>query len=273
MTFHSGFQIILYCSYFLLFNFSKTFAQDINLCKKDEISIAWLPFEPFMEGDISEEPTGLDIQLIDKVFAEARCHYKFIYLPWKRSIHEIRYGRLDMISLASITEERRAFANFSVPYRFEQMRLMIRIEDKNKWHITTLKDIARQQMRVAVHLGAFYGKEFEHLKKSDATFADTIFTTTDDSTRLRMLQYGRVDAVLHDKTFLESRVKKMGLDGKFIFLDYPVNDDSIHFMFSKVSVPIEDIERINKAIFKVGKTKFYHDLYHYSLNRILEKRP
>ncbi|WP_027707629.1 substrate-binding periplasmic protein [Zooshikella ganghwensis] len=273
MALHIIYKQIIYCLCLLLFVFSRTYAQEKNQCIKDEISIGWMPFEPFMEGDISEVPTGLDIQLIDKIFSEAHCQYKFVYLPWKRSIHEIRYGRLDMISLASITEERRSFANFSVPYRFEQMRLMIKVEDKNKWRIKSLKDIAKQQMRVAVHLGAFYGKEFEQLKENDATFAETLFTTTDDSTRLRMLQYGRIDAVLHDKTFLESRVKKMGLDGKFIFLDYPVNDDPIHFMFSKASVPIDDIERINKAVIKIGKTRFYQKLYHYSLSSILEKRP
>ncbi|WP_163837010.1 substrate-binding periplasmic protein [Spartinivicinus ruber] len=222
--------------------------------------IGYSEFFPFMYTTEGSEVKGLDIKLVRKVFEKAGCKIELVNMPWSRIVMGLKNGVPDVALVASKTKERSMYAYFSVPYRNEQMRFMIRKNEAPKWPIQSLQDVIKYKMRIAVVLSNWFGEEFDELKKNKE-FKSLISGVTEVSNRFSMLSLKRIDAILHDKVYLTAMAKKLGKYDDIEFLPFVVNDDPVHFMFSKKTTPKTDLELINQMLKEFKKTPEYRELF------------
>ncbi|WP_163832864.1 substrate-binding periplasmic protein [Spartinivicinus ruber] len=229
-------------------------------CEKSLYRMGYASFSPYMYKNDTGEVTGLDYKLTQSVFKLANCKVEFVHMPWARIIALIKDGKLDMTGFASKTVEREQFALFSNFYRYEERRLIIRKGEAKKWPLKSLADVIGLNMRLGTLIGTWQGKEFHELIKNDQ-FKAQVTNVADYSDRYAMLLLNRIDALLSDKLFMLSEVRKKGLVEQVEIHPYIVEKTPVHYMFSMKTVPIKDVELINQSLKKFIETEDYKQLF------------
>lgn len=79
--------------------------------------------------------------------------------------------------------------------------------------------------------------------------------------RFDLLMQDRVKAVLHERLYLLDAIEKNNLADKVVLHPYVINNEPVYFMFSRKSVPMEDIELINKSLGEIKRSTYYKELY------------
>ncbi|MCX4027135.1 transporter substrate-binding domain-containing protein [Endozoicomonas sp. SM1973] len=233
-------------------------------CQKEMFLIAWNGYEPFLYQNEHKEVTGLDTLVIKRVFDRAGCKYQFIEMPWKRSLLEIKQGNLDMLPTASITDERKKYALFSVEYRDEEYRIIVRKGEAEQWPLNKLSDVVSLQMRLLVELGAWLGDEYNTARKN-ASFEQLLLKMPlVDHRALKMLLASHVDGLIMEPPTAKYKAMEQGILDKIEVHPYVVNADPVYFMFSKKTVSHKDIKIINKALLEYKGSAEYKALYEFN---------
>ena len=115
---------------------------------------------PQYSQDINGNWKGLGIELIEVLLNEADCQPDYMVYPWKRSLTQLREGKVDMMVNLSITLERKEYLWFIGPQRDETIVLVV---NKNSdFKIDSLDDFKALNNKIGVENGAFYGDEFDN---------------------------------------------------------------------------------------------------------------
>lgn len=244
---------------FLTYYSSLSLAQ----CQKKLFVIAWNHYEPFLYQGKNKQVTGLDTLVVKEVFKRAGCNYRFIEMPWKRSLVEIKQGNLDMLPTASITDERKQFALFSESYRDEEYRIVIRKGEAKRWPLGKILDMVSLEMRVSMELGAWLGVEFDKASKNEKFSRLILQMPLIDDSALKMLIANHVDGIMMEPPTANFKAKKFQIIDKIEIHPYVVNADPVYFMFSKKSVVSSDVDIINRALLEYKKTADYKKIYNF----------
>ncbi|MDE1464178.1 substrate-binding periplasmic protein [Spartinivicinus poritis] len=234
-------------------------AVNVFACSK-QVNVAWNKWEPFFMMAGKGQPDGLDAIIMDLLLKAAGCPYSLQEIPGRRALQLLKEGKIDMVTAASITEERQKYGYFSEPYRREVMLLIFRKGEAAKYPAESLFELfTKYNVKVGASNGAYYGPEFQKLLE-DKRFKPKIHLTTSPEQRMKLLEAGRLTAVVDDQVAATFLTRQMKLVGKFEFHPLVVHDNSIHLLFSKRSVPKEDVELINIALFRLQKSFAYQHL-------------
>jgi len=200
------------------------------------------PFH-FLDANI---PSGLDVEIVDLVLSKAGTCFKYIPTPSSaRSMIELKQGRIDMLWSASFTEERAKTYYYSIPYRQENIMLFwLPKKHSSSLGQLNLQGLLNTGLRGVINLGGYYGEEVKQVLKEPQT---NILEVSTLERRMKMLLNNRVDFVIEDE-----------LAGRFYLLKNKSSSIKVHphvihknlvsFIFSKKSISMQKIERINKAI-------------------------
>ena len=214
------------------------------------LSSSWEPWEPY-QFELGNNVTGLDNDIVKAVFEKAGCAVKFVKRPWARTLIEVESGTVDLTPGASALEERKKYANFSDPYRDELMVLMVRKGESAKYPLTKLEDIKSIKFSLGIVRDYFYSEDFKTALLSP-NFKARVSEVSDDDTNLKKLVAGRIDGLLIDKYAGPYLAKKQGFGDQVeihpVKVDSNNNGNNVHLMFSKKSVPVETIDKINAAL-------------------------
>ena len=217
-----------------------------NYASSEEISLGWEDWQPYQYKDESGTVTGLDIELVQTIFANINYQLRLIELPWKRHLESVKAGRIDLAASASKAPEREEYALFSAPYRTESAVMYIRKADVDKYTFDSLKDIIGTDFTLAVTRGYYYGEEFASLMKNPE-FKKHIQEVNDNQLAQRQLARNRVDGFLEDPIAATVELRNEGLQDQISVL-MPIYSDDIYVMFSKKSTSPELVETFNKSL-------------------------
>jgi len=81
----------------------------------------WLPYVQLVDDIV----TGTDIELIRTLAVRLGSSLQLIKMSEQRALQQLQQGELDLIFAASYTEERAAYAYFSLPYRQENITAVL----------------------------------------------------------------------------------------------------------------------------------------------------
>lgn len=198
----------------------------------------WNLYEPYQFVEGQGTLTGIDT-LVSQDLAE-RLGYvaEFDYIDWADHIIGIRDGTVDFASGATRTEERSAFAYFSVPYRSEEVVLIVAAEHAGDFSGLATADIVErfrtEKLRLGVVEGFVYGSDV--LNEYVAANGGTALVVQSESgvLNLRRLLAGEIDG------FLEDRLSAIDITWRAGALDrvaeIPLDSHSdISMMFSKAN--------------------------------------
>ena len=217
----------------------------------------------FVTMDEQGNLDGLDIALAKAIFAQAGLQIRFQVYPWKRIVHMLEEGEVDVALSASDSEKRRVFAHFSSEvFRLGHNLLFARKEDEKLFDPTAgLLQIEKKHIRLGVQRGVSYSKEYETLLTSEKFNRQLV--VVDTAARLvDLLLIERVDAILGSERDQQKEIVQHNAQDQIVPVFYLMSDKeaSSHIMFSKASVPIKKVEDVNEAMRKLKASGRYDEI-------------
>lgn len=197
--------------------------------------------------------TGMDVELLGRIFNEAGIKIQFRRLPWKRNLIEVRKGTAHCAPGASESDERKQFAYFSAPYREERVVLVVRKGESVHHRFVSLKDIKDSAFELGVTRGYYYGDTYDHLQ-TDKTFLSHVQIVTNDEQNYKKLMIGRIDGFLIDFINLQAKLKNLDIAETVEIHPMHVYSTDIHVMFSKQSTSRETVDAFDSALQRLKDT-------------------
>lgn len=204
----------------------------------------WPPYVYFTPQGAA---TGLDWELAQAILKEAGCTLTAQpELPTARRQRLFEQGQLDLLLAASDTAERRQYARFSVPYRYEVVGLFTRSSHRAQYlHLGSLDALARDQLPLLAPKVGWYGPAYARLQPAlEASGKLSTFISFQQG--IRMLDAGRADLILGDSGALRYEAKAQGV--AISPLPLVVLRAPVHLMLNKETTTQADLNRINSAI-------------------------
>ncbi|XVN42442.1 MAG: transporter substrate-binding domain-containing protein [Candidatus Rickettsia vulgarisii] len=221
---------------------------------KDKLTINWYTSDPYQFSYISKNGnygiTGFDIELINRVSSKVGINIKYVNSIWNKSIENIRTGKSDIVPGATYTDERAAFANFSIPYRFEEISLFVLPSVKKQLNFNNVNEFLAQirllNFRVGVMQGFVYGNTTITDYLNEKSNNDIIIKYESNAELLNALIHKEIDGFLADRITGVALI--LGYKGEQIEEIYTDIKTPLHLMFSKTTVSSDLVEQYNTAI-------------------------
>jgi polar amino acid transport system substrate-binding protein len=209
------------------------------------ITWAWNDFPPYAYRAADGSLKGLDVEIVERVLAEAGCTGEAVELPAKRALVELERGKVDLVAAASITPERQEFGYFSTSYRDERVVIFMRAEHLNRPLLTKSEDLFRLQPRLVANLGGFYGDTLAGYEQANKGLVERNPSIED---RFRMTAMGRVDGVVEDEIAGADVAKRLGHDHELAAAPIILQEAPVYLLMSKASVTPAQVAAIDEAI-------------------------
>jgi len=193
------------------------------------------------------QPGGVNADVAREALRRMECRADFRTMPFSRALKELQEGGLDILPNLFRTPERQAFAFYSRTRDQVPNRLFIRAADKGRWDIKSFRDLERLGLRLGLPGGALASPDFAALS-ADPAFKALITPARNHASLLRMLQGGRVDAVILDEQTARWELARLGLADTVTATDFVAGVDPGYFAFSRAKVSEEQVERFDAAI-------------------------
>ncbi|XOV80901.1 MAG: substrate-binding periplasmic protein [Aestuariibacter sp.] len=195
---------------------------------------------------------GLDVDIVNGIFAKTQYTYEYVELPWKRTLLLMQSGDIDIALSAAPLPERKQYAIFSdTPFRLGHNALYVAKNNLTLFaNINRLADIKNTNLRIGIMRGVSYSDEFEALK-SEPWFQQHLITVDDPDRLPTMLLLRRVDGYL-DSAYDGQRRVQSNPKAKSQISQYKLitseEEATTYLMFSKHSMSEQAVQEINAAM-------------------------
>ncbi len=206
----------------------------------------WVPYIYQKDGRFY----GTEYELLMTLSKAADCQFTFVNLPWARGLQMLQNNKLDMLFGASRTAEREPFAQFSRPYRIEEVVLVtphIAGQADNVWLAQWLA--SPNQAGNSKVLGVMRGYYYNPLispATPDPAIQQQLLHVGKYSQMIELLTLGRIDGYLAEAAIVAEQQKT----SKQALQLLKVNEqpaEPMYLMFSRGVSPAI-IQRIDAAI-------------------------
>lgn len=237
--------IILMYSY--LFQISVANARVIKICGHHD-------YPPIMYKE-NNYITGLAFDAISKIAARNNLKITAKYKgTWKRCLHDLKIGKIDIVIAAYVTDERKKYISFAqTPLIKEDLKVFVL--KSNKFNLNKKEDLIGKT--TINTLGDSKGETIDNFLNDNFKFPLV-------KTRFQVVQSllrERSDFFIAGKYNFTYMLEKLKLENKIIPLDYNISTQDIHIGISKRSTMHRELlDTINKEIEKLKKTAFINSL-------------
>lgn len=221
---------------------------------KDVLIGGWYLLEPYQFSNITpsgNKVTGMDIDIAKAISGAVGVTIKLEEVSWKQHQLDLAKGTRDIAFGATYTAERAKFANFSVPYRFEENSLFVKKKSKKPLEFDDIPEFLAQirliNYRIGVTSGFIYADQRINDFIDDNINSDIVFKAPNDAENLIALLKGDIDGFLADRIVGASLIISNKVEHKVIEQHLGIKTP-IHFMFSKNTVPMEIVDKFNDSI-------------------------
>lgn len=159
-----------------------------------------MTYPPFEFKNAKGEPDGVDVQMAAALAKKLGRPLRLEPLPFEGLIAALKSGKIDLaVSAMTATEERRKSIDFSDPYAFTAIAMLVQ---KNSV-IQNVEDLKQPSIKVTAKLGTT-GESFarQELPTAKLTSLD------DESACVLEVAQGRVDAFIYDQLSIWSYHKR-----------------------------------------------------------------
>jgi polar amino acid transport system substrate-binding protein len=221
------------------------------------LTVAWEEWYPLIYREFDGELAGSEYRIISKLAKDSGCTLDFVARPWGQSLEELAAGKVDMLYGATYTQERDVFAQFSKPYRLEDILLALSSDDKGvppqvssisleEW-LNGSKDGDPRVLGVVE--AYFYGDSVEKIIR-DPLRKKQLLAKKFDQDLHRELKSNQIDAYLVESEITNAQV---GLPLRRLKIK-EYSPEPLSLMFSN-KVPGSIVDRFDSAIDKAEAAK------------------
>ena len=215
-----------------------------------KLRVGWDPWEPYQYQDADGSMRGLDVEIIRRIADDAGCEVEFVRGNWGELLGQLRGGEVHVLMAATPTEERRAFAHFSPPYRSESFALYTRAGDAGDFAGAGLAELVAQDKRIAVTDGYYYGEAATQLILGDETRKAFVSAPVVELNYTRLVD-GEVDALLDDPFVAAAVLRRKGLDEQIAQHPLQIHSGEVSLMYSQAGVDEAVLKRLDRALMQL----------------------
>jgi len=213
---------------------------------------------PFFEQNQNGKWSGLSIEIAQALLMEAGCKPIYKPLPFPRALKDLKKGKIHLMLNLTATDERREFTHFIGPQLDETVVLVIRKDSTAS--ISSLGDLKKLPKSIGVERGKVYGKAFEEMRSTDEEFREKLEEVTEVNLLELMLEKGRISGFLGYGYNVFYRLKTDPSYVNFTVHPHPINQDWVHFGFSKNSVPSDKLRYLQEAYERLHKNGTFEEI-------------
>ncbi len=219
--------------------------QQQTTAKRDcNLKMGWESRAPY-QFERNGEITGIDVKIFKQVANAVNCDVSFVEKSWTELLTALEKGDIDVLAGATITPDRKAYANFSTPYRDESFTLFIRAS--NSYNGNTLSGFLSRNQKVGITSDYFYGKETYELM-NHPQYSNLFVDSNSGEQSFFNILYSEIDGVLADPVEGHYIIKRKRLHDKIKASNVHIPSDSVAFMFSKKSIKDKQLDDLQAAI-------------------------
>ena len=211
----------------------------------------WTDFTPFQslsEGEL-EGVEGLDVEILSDIVRAAGMEAQLRKQNWQDQLRDLMEGKSDIAIGAFRPADGDDRFHYSLPYRWARISLYVRASDKASYINADVQSLLKEVSHL--RLGVIPGRLFHdpELNRSieRAERAGLVRYAQSYEENLKNLVSGQIDAFLGDRLGVTAAALASGLKFEASEIVLP-GITGVHIIFSKKTVPVETIEKINTAI-------------------------
>ncbi|OFJ48567.1 ABC transporter substrate-binding protein [Janthinobacterium lividum] len=211
------------------------------------MTMALEQWPPYLYRDAHGKYTGLDLELVQAIFKEARCTLVTLpELPTVRRQLLFQKGELDMLPAASYTSERQTYARFSVSYRDETVGIFGKAGRPAVQHpASSFGQLTRGASTLLAPKVGWYGADYEAARialEQDGR----LHTFGSFHQGILMLDAGRAELLLGDVLAVRYEARQQGV--ALTALPFLALRAPIHLMLNARNTSEAELARLNAAI-------------------------
>ena len=233
----------------LLILLSLFLAHNVNA---EKITLGYVDFPPY-EFEEQDQPKGILVSIVKKVFKKAEIPLELNFMPFKRAYELTKSGRIDGLFNFYKTENRLQHFDYSKPIINNPLVFFVRKDADIQFN--KLEDL--KGLKIGVMRGYTYGKAFDtsSLFSKDAS--------NSHESNLKKVLYGRIDAYPCDKLvgIYTARKHKIMSELKILTEPLKVMKGHIGFTKGKHKDVIEKIDKVITQMLQNGKIDEAIDQY------------
>jgi polar amino acid transport system substrate-binding protein len=217
------------------------------------LQVGWELWFPYQYRNTQQELVGLDFEIFNAILAKTGYETAYTELPWKRHLHYIKTGEMDVAMGASFSQERQRYAIYSQAYRKEIVKLFVRKGQTDTIKLTSLENLANSDYLFGIESGYYYGDKYKELMETPL-FREHIIEVVDIEENVTLLLEGHIDGFLVDPATIKAFAQKYKMQGEFEQHPLNIYQADVHLIFSKVSVKPETAKAFDNAISELKKS-------------------
>jgi polar amino acid transport system substrate-binding protein len=234
--------------------FYTTLALSLEKSTTTSLKVAWsnwYPYKYLKVPELQSSLTGLDIELLKLIANDTDTSLHFSEMSLKDTLEALKNGAVDMTTGTSYSDERAQYVYYSLPYRNEENALYV-LRDKNQYYKFHTVDefiayIKAHNFRLGVKTAGILADPKMNNFVRDPANAKFIIPFIEETEALKSLLDNEIDGFIADRIAGSSLVWLAREDAKVAEHVLPMKT-TIHFIFSKKTVPVELVQAFNKAI-------------------------
>lgn len=216
-------------------------------------------FPPFALGQRGGEPSGFTVELWKAVAEEAGLDYRIRIAPFHEILEAFKSGEIDVMINLAISEERAAFAGFSLPHVIEQGAVFVREAERG---IASEEDLAGKSIIVIE-------SDFFH-RQAIARGLHNLVTVSSAAEAMKRLASGRDDGVLIARLVGLQTLRELGLGN--VVTAFSLSDPRQKFAFAVRKGEADLLAEINEALANVKASGQYAVLYEKWFGKLKPRR-
>lgn len=197
-------------------------------------------------------PAGVNVDVVREALRRMGCKADFRTMPFIRALRALRTGELNILPNAFRSPERETFVLYSRTLSRVPNRLFVRTADKDRWAVASLGDVPRLGIRLGLAGWALTSPDFASFAR-DPAFKAMVTTAPSQDGLLRMLQAGRVDAVILDEVTARWELRRLGFADAAVGTDFITVSAPSYFAFSRATVSAEQARGFDDAVSDMRK--------------------
>lgn len=220
----------------------------------ETLSISWdlrAPYYSIEQKGRSDFLTGMDVDLVRLIAAEAGFRIDFQESDWENTLANIESGELDVALGAFYVEQRASYAWFSEPYRVEKQVLFLDRKAHPDFRPVSLQDFLLQvkdrEFRLGIVDGYYYGEQATPLLHSQE-YASLISMAPTEGLLLNLFINGEIDGFIADRLVGVAAISRIGKIRHLQEFPLLVFEADVHAMFSRASRDLDDVKAFNQAL-------------------------
>ena len=211
------------------------------------LTAGWEIWYPYQYRNKDQQLLGVDFDILNTVAKRAGLSVGYSEIPWRRLMHFVKTGEMDIAMGVSYNQERAQSGYYSIPYRVETIRLYQKKGRQAHLNLNSLEDIAGSDYMIGIEGGYYYGDTFARLMQQ-AEFRVHFREAVDIEGNVLMLVKGQIDGFLVDPNTMRAFSQRYAMEEEFQLHPMVISQTDIHFLLSKNSVSAEEFARFNQAL-------------------------